>query len=147
MSVKSTVIAWSLSIAVAFSAILPAQAIMPRASQAEIGLEVVEDVRHRRWRKRRGAIIGAVIGGAIIGGAIARHRRHRHYGDYHYRNRYYGGYRRHYRYRPYRAYRVRPARGGRHVAWCHGRYRSYRAYDNTYQPYHGGRRICVSPYY
>jgi hypothetical protein len=33
-----------------------------------------------------------------------------------------------------------------HVRWCYGRYRSYRASDNTYQPYHGPRRQCYSPY-
>lgn len=33
-----------------------------------------------------------------------------------------------------------------HVRWCYERYRSYRAYDNTYQPYEGPRRQCVSPY-
>lgn len=36
---------------------------------------------------------------------------------------------------------------GSHVEWCYARYRSYRAWDNTYQPYHGPRRQCVSPYY
>ncbi len=34
-----------------------------------------------------------------------------------------------------------------HVNWCYNRYRSYRAYDNTFQPYYGPRRQCVSPYY
>ena len=33
-----------------------------------------------------------------------------------------------------------------HVRWCNNRYRSYRAYDNTFQPYHGPRRQCYSPY-
>ncbi len=33
-----------------------------------------------------------------------------------------------------------------HVAWCYNRYRSYRAWDNTFQPYHGPRRQCWSPY-
>ena len=36
--------------------------------------------------------------------------------------------------------------GSAHVAWCYDRYRSYRAWDNTYQPYHGPRRQCWSPY-
>lgn len=36
--------------------------------------------------------------------------------------------------------------GGSHVNWCANRYRSYRAYDNTYQPYGGPRRQCMSPY-
>ena len=34
-----------------------------------------------------------------------------------------------------------------HVEWCSERYRSYRAYDNSYTPYSGGRRECVSPYF
>ena len=33
-----------------------------------------------------------------------------------------------------------------HVEWCYARYRSYRAYDNSFQPYHGPRRQCWSPY-
>lgn len=41
-------------------------------------------------------------------------------------------------------------RGGsnwsRHVAWCEDHYRSYRASDNTFQPYHGPRQECRSPY-
>jgi hypothetical protein len=36
--------------------------------------------------------------------------------------------------------------GGSHVEWCANRYRSYRAYDNTYQPNYGPRRQCNSPY-
>jgi hypothetical protein len=36
--------------------------------------------------------------------------------------------------------------GGSHVRWCANRYRSYRAYDNTFQPYNGPRRQCHSPY-
>ncbi len=34
-----------------------------------------------------------------------------------------------------------------HVNWCYNRYRSYRDYDNTFQPYRGPRRQCISPYY
>jgi hypothetical protein len=33
-----------------------------------------------------------------------------------------------------------------HIAWCYETYRSYRAWDNSYQPYHGPRRQCWSPY-
>ncbi|NLS17877.1 BA14K family protein [Rhizobium sp. P40RR-XXII] len=35
----------------------------------------------------------------------------------------------------------------RHVDWCESRYRSYRAYDNTFQPNYGPRRQCYSPYF
>lgn len=34
-----------------------------------------------------------------------------------------------------------------HYRYCYNRYRSYRAYDNTFQPYHGRRRQCRSPYW
>jgi hypothetical protein len=34
-----------------------------------------------------------------------------------------------------------------HVRWCEDRYRSYRAYNNSFQPNYGGRRACRSPYY
>lgn len=36
--------------------------------------------------------------------------------------------------------------GRSHVEWCYDRYRSYRATDNTFQPYNGPRRQCYSPY-
>jgi hypothetical protein len=41
--------------------------------------------------------------------------------------------------------RYRP-RGNAHIDWCYNRYRSYRASDNTFQPYNGPRRQCRSPY-
>ncbi|HEX2139841.1 MAG TPA: BA14K family protein [Woeseiaceae bacterium] len=78
---------------------------------------------------------------------------------------YYNGYRGYDRYRPgYRRHgdfwfpsaafgiviETRPAArvrvGNAHVEWCYDRYRSYRAYDNTFQPYNGPRRQCYSPY-
>ena len=34
-----------------------------------------------------------------------------------------------------------------HVSWCQSRYRSYRAWDNTFQPYRGPRRQCVSVFF
>ena len=45
------------------------------------------------------------------------------------------------------AYRA-PVYGGDsyHIRWCYNRYRSYRAYDDTFQPYYGPRRQCISPY-
>ena len=35
--------------------------------------------------------------------------------------------------------------GSAHVRWCYNRYKSYRASDNTFQPYNGPRQQCVSP--
>jgi hypothetical protein len=46
---------------------------------------------------------------------------------------------------PRRVYRYGPSSSA-HVQWCYSRYRSYRAYDNTFQPYNGPRRPCYSPY-
>jgi hypothetical protein len=66
---------------------------------------------------------GAFIAGAIIGGALSDP------GPY---------------YAPRRVYRR--AGGSAHVNWCYNRYRSYRAYDNTFQPYNVPRQQCYSPY-
>lgn len=42
-----------------------------------------------------------------------------------------------------RTYRARSAA---HVEWCAARYRSYDVRTDTFQPYHGPRRHCRSPY-
>ena len=82
-------------------------------------------------------------------------------GRRHYRPRHYRGHRRHYR--PRTGFSVelqfgqpryqkrhrggyRATYGGRHHAWCAGKYRSYHRSSGTYQPYHGPRRRCNSPY-
>ena len=66
---------------------------------------------------------GAFIAGAIIGGALSQPEP------------------------VYRTRRVyRSAGGSSHVEWCYNRYRSYRSYDNTFQPYNGSRQQCYSPY-
>ncbi|WP_295806766.1 BA14K family protein [uncultured Nitratireductor sp.] len=46
------------------------------------------------------------------------------------------------------ASRIYPSHDARaaHLAWCHSKYRSFRASDNTFQPYRGARKRCVSPY-
>ncbi len=65
-----------------------------------------------------------------------------YYGGYYPRRYYGGGYypRRYYRdYYPRRYY----GGGNAHVRSCYARYRSYRASDNTYQPYNGPRRQCL----
>ncbi|NBB51106.1 BA14K family protein [Rhizobium sp. CRIBSB] len=41
-------------------------------------------------------------------------------------------------------------RGGinpKHHSWCADRYRSYHWRSNTFQPYHGPRQQCYSPFY
>lgn len=95
----------------------------------------VEQANHR-WRR----------GGPSIefhfGGGPRYHGPRRHHGPRHY----YGGPRFHQpRYAPPRYHR--PAPVSAHVRWCSARYRSYRAWDNTFQPYNGPRRQCASPYF
>lgn len=94
---------------------------------------VIRDGRHywrghrgsRHWRhgyRRHGDFwfpLAAFATGAIISGAIANDRP------------------------PPRVYR---GGGNAHVRWCYNRYRSYRASDNTFQPYNGPRQQCYSPY-
>ncbi|HVK91883.1 MAG TPA: BA14K family protein [Mycoplana sp.] len=93
-----------------------------------------------------GAVFGGLAAGALIGGLIAQpYYGSGYYGGYggYYGSRYYGpgyGY-----YAP-RYYAPRYYGASSHVGWCYSRYRSYRAYDNTFQPYYGPRRQCISPY-
>lgn len=79
------------------------------------------DRRHHN-RSNAAAVIGGLAAGAIIGGAIAQSQQPRYGAP----QRYVGG--------------------DAHVDWCHNRYRSYRPYDNTFQPYDGPRQLCHSPY-
>lgn len=41
---------------------------------------------------------------------------------------------------------ARRAMSAAHLEWCSDRYRSYRPEDNSYTPYSGGSRECVSPF-
>ncbi|WP_421848786.1 BA14K family protein [Oricola sp.] len=36
--------------------------------------------------------------------------------------------------------------GNAHLQYCYNRYKSYREWDNSWQPYQGPRRPCISPY-
>lgn len=51
-----------------------------------------------------------------------------------------------YRYVEPRRYAPRVSLTRAHINWCENRYRSYRAWDNTFQPYRGPRQQCWSPY-
>jgi len=88
------------------------------------------DAEARRRHYGGGAVAAGVVGGLILGAAIADSNRR-----YYPRRRYY---------QPRRVYRSYG--GNAHINWCYRKYRSYRAYDNTFQPYRGGRRYCRSPY-
>ncbi len=74
--------------------------------------------RHHRHGYGVGVPLGAFAAGAIIGGALNSSPA------------------------PRSVYRA----SGSHTSWCYNRYRSYRAYDNTFQPYNGPRQQCYSPY-
>lgn len=142
LKLKSGLAAGALSVALALTSIVPAEAVtfaqvpVPSASSVEKVQYRYDRRAERRWHGHRGyryyrpgyrrhsdgwwyplAAFGA---GAIIGGAIAN--------DGYSRPRYEG---------------INP----RHTDWCYARYRSYRAYDNTFQPNYGPRRECLSPYY
>jgi len=54
----------------------------------------------------------------------------------------YGGYQQHHNYN-----KGRGRNWQQHVDWCSGRYNTYRAQDNSYQPYSGARQQCRSPYH
>lgn len=84
------------------------------------------------WRRHNGWWFppAAFIVGAIVGGAIANQPTYRAPT---------------YRAPTYRAPAYRTASQA-HMRWCQDRYRSYRAYDNTFQPYYGPRQQCISPY-
>ncbi|MDF1778959.1 MAG: BA14K family protein [Rhizobiaceae bacterium] len=123
----------------------------------------------KRYRSNNGANFAAGIAtGLILGGIVSQNRRPRYYecyngycnGRYNRRPAYYPNsvhpryYRRpppvYYAPRPRRYYapapRIQAGWTRAHYAWCDARYRSYRAYDNTFQPYHGRRKQCRSPY-
>lgn len=80
--------------------------------------------RYRRHYRHGWNNSGVYLGLGLLGSGLL-------YDDYYYRPR------------P-RIYRAPRASG--HVQWCYARYRSYRAWDNTFQPNYGPRRQCISPY-
>lgn len=144
-----------VALATGFTGIAPvahAFPSVPTISTTQVNMPGVEQVRDRRW-VRRG------------------HDRHNWHSDNRWNNRWRNDrrwrYDDRYRYRHHNNYggaiigglaagailgsvlNAQPRRyygGNSHTSWCYNRYRSYRAYDNTYQPYHGPRRLCVSPY-
>ncbi|WP_027229681.1 BA14K family protein [Phyllobacterium sp. UNC302MFCol5.2] len=88
--------------------------------------------------------LGGLAVGTIIGGLLTQPG---YYGPSYYNSGYSG--RTYYRPRYYapRYYRQTYYGGSAHTRWCYARYRSYDAYDDTFQPYHGPRQACISPYY
>ncbi|TPN81518.1 BA14K family protein [Mesorhizobium sp. CU2] len=87
---------------------------------------------HRRFDGGDAAILGLGLGLGL--GSV--------YGNYYdpYQYDYYPRY-----VQPRRVYRTQRLSRA-HVEWCYDRYRSYRAWDNTFQPNYGPRKQCWSPY-
>lgn len=128
--------ALALASAVVLTSFVPSQAAMPLPAPVVSGTSDVVHVDRKRpsyYRGHRGYShrrpgyryhngywfpLAAFATGAIIGGAIAT--------------------------------QPAPRAGGinpKHYQWCANRYRSYDSYSNTFQPYHGPRQRCYSPYY
>jgi hypothetical protein len=134
---------------------VPAQAMQIERPAVPVAQNAVENVQYRERRHYRGGHRGAHRGYYRDGRGRHYYNGHRGYRDYR------RGYRRHNNaWFPAAAFvtgaivggalssqaapRVRS--GSSHVQWCYDRYRSYRASDNTFQPYNGPRRQCNSPY-
>jgi hypothetical protein len=159
-----------LAIIAALGLATPASASIPSTPDAEnaTGIETGKDPDAIRYAQF-GGYTGA--GGWIVVGSkgYRGHNHHYRHGGYRRHGGWYGGYGPGWgsrgwgsrgwggpnigivveipvypRYRPVhrRVYAV----GSTHVNWCANRFRSYRAWDNTFQPYHGRRRYCISPY-
>lgn len=150
--IVSGLLAAALSVSFTATAALPvnaAEVFVPLASPASPDIQKVEaGNRDFQWRHRNGGRFSRHDRGAYWNG-------HRGYRDYR------PGYRRHGDYWfPLAAFAAgalisgaiinsennRVHRGNAHVRWCYDRYRSYRASDNTFQPYNGPRQQCISPY-
>lgn len=148
----------AISAAVTLTSFTPSFAIqMPAAPIAAADKAAPGNIEQVQWRRYGG-----------YGGYRGGYYRRGWYGGYRGYSGYRGGYRYHDGYwfplaafgagalvggaiasQP-RYYAAPPPSGGinpRHVEWCSDRYRSYRAYDNTFQPNQGPRRQCYSPYY
>lgn len=148
---SSRITTMAAALAVTVTSFVPVQAMqLPSAPAASAS--VVTDVQYRdrydrRWDRRearrdyrRGYRSGYYNG-------------HRGYRERRPGYRYYNGY-----WFPLAAFATGAIVGGavqarpsanlssRHYQWCENRYRSYKASDNSFQPYNGPRQQCYSPY-
>lgn len=135
MRLVSAAMAAGLSAAFAVSSVVPAQAlqIAPPSVERQASTEIVNAKVKIKIRKGQ------------------RWKRHRHaHRRYHHRRHWRAGHWRggHWRPGPAVILKVRPGKrwGNRHVRWCRSQYVSYRKRDNSWQPYNGPRRTCISPY-
>lgn len=149
---KLTAFAFAGAVALGLAATAPASAAGPAGlsspavvvdtarSLSEHNAEAVQEVRHRRWHRRHHD--RRYSRGPSFHFELNVPQRRYYQPRYYHQPRYVAPRYTAPRYAPRRAYV--PAA---HVDWCYSRYRSYREWDNTFQPYHGPRRQCLSPYY
>ena len=116
----------------------PATAALGTAAVSPaLHITTVVNVSSRRGDIRRG---GFRLGKRSV-------RRRGGYKKRRYRNRRNGGFGIHLNFpRTHAPARARIGFSARHHNWCDRRYRSYRRFDGTFQPYSGGRRLCNSPF-
>jgi hypothetical protein len=161
--IMSGLLAATLSVSFAAAAAVPANAASMYMPQAPSASSDVQAVDYKPWMKHRNFNGNRNFGNRNFGlnRTFARNdggdfwNGHRGYRDYH------RGYRRHGDYWfPLAAFATgalitgaiinsdnnRVREGNSHEQWCQDRYRSYHAWDNTFQPYNGPRQQCNSPY-
>lgn len=145
MKLKNLFIAAAVALGVSIGG-LPVK--VPGTSLSISGISEAHAQYHPRWRKHR-----------------HRHYHHRHYRHHHHRHRHYRRHRHNggaavagaiiglaagaiaadiarKRYAPPPRYYYRHAPRWCNVGACASRYRSFRAYDCSFQPYRGPRRLC-----
>lgn len=166
----SGLLASALAVSVTATGLIPASAapvVVPKVEKAElpvVNVQSREDLRRKYRHATRPHRSGYRERGPTYRGEYRRgdrygwYRGHRGYRDYRPGYRRYGDF-----WFPAAAFIAgaaitgaiansqprtiyRESGGNAHTAWCYNRYRSYRASDNTFQPYNGPRRPCYSPY-
>lgn len=156
-----------LSATTAFTGVVPAEAFPVPTAMTLPGAEASSDVQqvdHRRYIRRYGSNNPHIRRWDRENNSPRRYYGRHSYRDGYYRRGDYYRHRHHHRHGSGDAAAAiigglaagaiigtlaSPPRyygGNAHTNWCYSRYRSYRAWDNTYQPYYGPRRQCLSPY-
>ncbi|TPN66474.1 BA14K family protein [Mesorhizobium sp. B1-1-1] len=153
--VLSGLLATTLSASFAVAAAMPVEAAPAYVPQPASVSSDVQTVQYRPWERRRN------FRGEFRGNRnFYRDNRGAYWNGHRGYREYRPGYRRHGDFWfPLAAFatgalitgaiannRNRVYEGNSHVQWCYDRYRSYRASDNTFQPYNGPRQQCISPY-
>lgn len=108
--------------------------VLAVATAASVAVPTVSAQAGQDERRFAYGVAAGIAGAAIIGGIAAN------------ANRAQPRYVEPLAYAPRGYSRVRVSNVDAHIGYCEGRYRTYDAVTNTFQPNHGQRRQCVSPY-